>query len=173
MSSSHPVLDNEDKSPIPDLSTFMSTPVASAQSPMLLDVLCTQNLATPPMHLPKFQSLSAHAHLILWQPIQTDTPPVLHEIWQSILSGITDQAHAPEPEPSQICSGWLSKPWPWSIVLDKPHQEQSSAWYDDVPNAILQMAYNRIYVLLSMLTTSSLAKFTAMTFEISKNSFWQ
>ena len=62
MSSSNPILDDQDESPILDLGAFMSIPVASAQKSTLLDVPCIQNLATPP----DASGLnSAHAHLIV------------------------------------------------------------------------------------------------------------
>ena len=170
-SSSHPILDNEDKSPILDLSTFMSIPVTFAQNPMLPDVPCIQNSVTPtdasgPNSIMISACPSDPPH-----PIWTITPLVSHEIWQSIASGITDQAHAPEQSPAKSVVVAYQSLGPIYSSDDLSKNKQLDMM--DIPNPILQMAYNKIYILLSMLTHPPLAKFTAMTFEILKNSFQQ
>jgi len=141
MSSLHPMSDNEDESPILYLGTFMGMPVASAQNPMIPDVPYIQNSATPPeVSGPNLITIRSHP---------TD--------WQSIVSGIADQAHAPDQSPAKSAVVDYQSLGPF-YSTDDVTKNKHQLDMKDVPNAILQMAYNKIYVLLSMLMTSALSK---------------
>jgi len=140
-SSSLVVLEDEEETPILDLGTVMAIPVASAQNPTILDVQCAQDLATPPE--------ASGLNLITIDSCLTD--------WQSIFSGIPDQAHAPDQSPAKpavVNYQSLGPIYSADDVAKNKHQLDMT----DVPNAILQMAYNKIHVPLSMLTTSALSK---------------
>jgi len=133
--------DDEEESPILDLGPVLAIPVTSAQNPMILDVQYIQDSATPPE--------ASGPNLTTISSCPTD--------WQSIVSGIADPAHAPDQSPAKsavVNYQSLSPIYSTDDVTKNKHQLDMT----DVPNAILQMAYNKIYILLSMLMTSALSK---------------
>jgi len=86
-----------------------------------------------------------------------NSSPVPPPVWQNLVADNNDHVQANDPV--------LSK----SMVVDYQNLSPIDSLEDltknkhqlnmtDVPNAILQMAYNKIYVPLSMLTTSALSK---------------
>ena len=158
MNLSQPVSEDENETPILDLNSFSSLPVTSEQNPVCP---CTQpsqplpNLAPPP-NRSGLNSIAISSHPTEHTSIN-NAPQVLPIEWQNLVTGNTVQALTSDPISAKLSVIDYQNIGPIYIANDltkNKHQLDMS----DVPNAILQMAYNKIYIPLSMMTTSALSK---------------
>jgi len=162
MTFSQPVLDDEDESPIPDISSFI-TPVISAQNPTLLVTPQADSPHPHPNPAPALNASSLNAITVRsHSPNPVTTPsdnlsPALPIDWQNVVAGNIDHAQATEPMTAKtmVIDHQNLGPIYSMNNLTKNKQQLDMT---DVPNAILQMVYNKIYMPLSMLTTSALSK---------------
>jgi len=140
---------NDEESHVPDIGTFISVPPIMPPAPLPNPVL---TLVAPS---PNSTTLDARSP----DPTQPSiaVPPISCDDWQNLVAGDSDQAPSPYPNPSKL------------IVIDYQHLSPIYSTEDlaknkhqldmtDVPNAILQMVYNKIYIPLLMLMTSALSK---------------
>ena len=154
------VSDNKNESHVPTLATFLDIqsalcppPVMAISGPYVPLSPCSQGHSTIPAN---------PAHSLAGQ----DSGPMDHVApiipspgypeWQGLISGGQDATTAPDqpPKNSHVNCQCLGPIYSANDIVKNKHQLDMT----DIPNSILQMAYNKLYIPLSMLTTPALSK---------------